>query len=68
MTSCPKCGAAMASGYLGTKTFPTGLQWYDEVNRLGFRVGEPVATVHKLQMEFLAGERCDSCHLMLLAY
>ncbi len=58
----------MTSGYLGTKTFPTGLQWYREPGSLGFLPGDPVATVHKLQMEFLPGERCERCRLMLLPY
>ncbi len=66
MTACPRCGAETSGGYLGTQTFPTGLQWDPEVSDFGFRHGEPVATVHKLRMEFLPGEPCESCELLLL--
>lgn len=58
----------MEPGFLGSKNWPVGPQWYLKETQLGFVVGEPVATDRKLAMEYLRGERCTRCHVMVLAY
>jgi hypothetical protein len=58
----------MEPGFLGAQPWPVGLQWYGKETNLGFTVGDPVATDHKLQMEYLSGERCAECRVMVLAY
>ena len=68
MSSCPRCGADMEAGFLGAQTWPTGLQWYAKETELGFTVGDPVATDHRFQMEYVRGKRCPACRIMVLAY
>lgn len=68
MSPCPRCGTEMESGFLGAKNWPVGLPWYQKETRTGFAIGEPVATDRKLQMEYLGGERCTRCRVMVLPY
>jgi hypothetical protein len=58
----------MEAGFLGAQTWPSGLQWYLKETALGFTVSDPVATDHKLQMEYMRGGRCTECRVMVLAY
>ena len=68
MSACPRCGRPMDPGYLGAENFPAGLQWYRHESDFGFSPGEPVATSRRLQMEFVSGERCAACRIMVLRY
>jgi hypothetical protein len=58
----------METGFLGAENWPVGLQWYRKETETGFTIGEPVATDRTLQMEYMRGERCTRCRVMLLAY
>ncbi len=68
MTACPRCGGPMERGFLGAEVWPVGLQWYRKESGFGAFGGEPVATTRQFQMEYLEGERCPACRVMLLAY
>lgn len=58
----------MKPGSLGAQTWPSGLQWYPKETEMGFVVGDPMATDHKLQMKYVRGERCPACRVMIIAY
>ncbi len=58
----------MEAGYRGTQNFPTGLQWYAPETNFGVLPGEPVAMTRKIQMEYLSGERCPRCRIIVLTY
>lgn len=68
MSLCPRCGGPMEGGYLGTENFPAGLQWYPKTSNFSCVPGDPVATTRKFRMEFISGERCPACRIMVLSY
>ena len=58
----------MDPGFLGAQAWPSGLPWYLRETAMGFTVGDPIAPDHKLQVEYMRGERCTGCRVMVRAY
>lgn len=56
----------MEPAFLGAENWSVGLQCYARETEMGLALGEPVATDRELQMEYLRGERCVRCRLMVL--
>lgn len=67
MTECPKCGKAMAPGYLGSESLVEGSKWFMERTRLAFG-GEEVAKPNSFGMVYMEGYRCRECKVLELTY
>lgn len=70
MDVCPRCGKAMADGFVGAQSWPAGIQWFGGFagpNFFGVH-GEPIGQNDGSKMAWLTASRCPDCHLILARY
>lgn len=65
--SCPRCGAAMQPGSLGTMSYVGGSKWYERRSALALG-GETLVSMPLGGMAWLDGARCPACRLLVLRY
>jgi hypothetical protein len=64
---CPKCGAQMERGFLGSESFISGMKWFKEKTILALG-GEKIKDPGLSGMVYLDGFLCRKCQTMVVAY
>lgn len=64
---CPKCGAQMEKGFLGSESFISGMKWFKEKTILALG-GEKIKDPGLSGMVYLDGFLCRKCQTMVVAY
>lgn len=64
---CPKCGAQMEQGFLGSESFISGMKWFKEKTILALG-GEKIKDPGLSGMVYLDGFLCRNCKTIVVAY
>ncbi|TLZ92735.1 MAG: hypothetical protein E6J95_00730 [Methanobacteriota archaeon] len=70
MDRCPRCGEAMAQGFVGASSMPAGLHWFSgfATHLLFGMTGEAIGHNDGSKMAWLSAARCAKCRLILASY